>query len=483
MSVFASKFFTLLRTFDDGELKSFESFLSSAWCNSNKNLPVLLKKVRKYHPAYDNEKLTKERLFKQVLPAGKYSDRRMNNLLSEAYRAAEKFTVYRRLEQDEQLQHDLLLQDRQARRLEDWFFKTIDREIDKLESQPLREWEEELQLLLLYRRKYHHSAQKQVFKDGYKLVTNMMDQLNMVYLMESAVVLNEKLNRGRILKENHAYLREEKRLWTDLHTLYGNDALKYFELKFESAGMVNENLKNSLFELLMDNWDYLNTRQRKIQLFSLLNDSALLFKNGKHSAYQILQLYKLGLSSGTLLTNNIISPITFINAVSLSMGSLDFDFGRLLIDNFSENLPGEVQKEGKQWARAKYFYYQGEFEKSRDILIKCKPTFHAFQKTVRVLTLQNYFELALKSDRYEELLYSYIDAFEKWLYRNTEFSQAHKKAYTRFVQLSRILISEFYKPEFDDEKVLDLLKNEHSVQLIPWLEKQRDKILKMRSPE
>ena len=80
-SVFSSKFVRLLKTFTSEELKSFEMWLQSPWCNSNKNLIRLFQVLKKYYPDFGNEKLSKEKLFKKVLPNGKFSDRRMNNFL------------------------------------------------------------------------------------------------------------------------------------------------------------------------------------------------------------------------------------------------------------------------------------------------------------------------------------------------------------------------------------------------------------------
>ena len=107
MSIFASKFVQTIKTFSIEELKSFEGWLHSPWCNSNKNLIKLLEKLKKHYPAFDHPKLTKEKLFKQVLPTGKFSDRRINNLLSEGYLAAERFMVFHNLSQNQNLQKDL----------------------------------------------------------------------------------------------------------------------------------------------------------------------------------------------------------------------------------------------------------------------------------------------------------------------------------------------------------------------------------------
>lgn len=70
---FETEFVRLLRAFDKSELKTFESWLRAPWCNSNKNLIGLVDRLKRYHPGFDDPKLTKEKLFRQVLPAGKFT--------------------------------------------------------------------------------------------------------------------------------------------------------------------------------------------------------------------------------------------------------------------------------------------------------------------------------------------------------------------------------------------------------------------------
>ena len=62
-----SKFILTLETLNEADLKAFEQWLKSPWCNSNKTLLRLLEHVRKYYPACDSSKLTKERVFQKIL--------------------------------------------------------------------------------------------------------------------------------------------------------------------------------------------------------------------------------------------------------------------------------------------------------------------------------------------------------------------------------------------------------------------------------
>ncbi|MFK7935147.1 MAG: hypothetical protein AB8G22_16665 [Saprospiraceae bacterium] len=116
-----TKFITLLKTLNEEELKSFGLWLKSPWCNTNKNLTTIFEIIKKDYPYFNNPKLTKEKLFKKVLPKGKFSARRMNNLLSEITQSLEKFLAFQRLTNDPQKQRDILSIELQKRNLDDFF--------------------------------------------------------------------------------------------------------------------------------------------------------------------------------------------------------------------------------------------------------------------------------------------------------------------------------------------------------------------------
>ena len=172
-----TKFFTLLKTFSEEEIKAFELWLRSPWCNTNKNIGKLVDKIKKYHPTYEDKKLTKEKLFKKILPDGKFSDRRMNNLLSEGYLAAERFIIFQNLTKDENLKKDLLTKEFQNRHLDDWFFRDVNKEITRLEDKEIKDWEDHLDLLRLNRRVYHHPNQNPRMQPGGQTIVKMGDCL------------------------------------------------------------------------------------------------------------------------------------------------------------------------------------------------------------------------------------------------------------------------------------------------------------------
>ena len=70
------KLFTILRTFSDEEMKRFEKFIISPYKNSGKNVKPLFKALKKYHPAYANERLTEEKIYKFLYRTGNTKEKK-----------------------------------------------------------------------------------------------------------------------------------------------------------------------------------------------------------------------------------------------------------------------------------------------------------------------------------------------------------------------------------------------------------------------
>ena len=102
--------------------------------------------------------------------------------LSAGYLAAERFVIFNNLAQNQNLQKDLLTQELQNRHLEGWFFRDAQKEIDRLEDKPIKDWEDHLDLLRIHRRVYHHPNQSPRMKPGGQTIVEMGQQLDLVYL-------------------------------------------------------------------------------------------------------------------------------------------------------------------------------------------------------------------------------------------------------------------------------------------------------------
>lgn len=480
-AIFTSKFVKIIKTLSEDELKSFEIWLKSPWCNSNKNLVRLLEKLRKYYPAFEGKKLSKEKLFQQVLPHGKFSDRRMNNLLSEGYLAAEQFLIFHRVAKDENLQKDLLSRELQSRYLDDWFFKRTTKEILQLEKKAIKDWEDHLYLLQLHRRIYHHPNQHPRMQPGGLTIVKMGQELDLLYLLEKAAIINEKIFRTRILKnENHEVERELEN-WQLAAQGIDHPAIEFYKMRF---AYTENNLLEQYQQLrtaFLQKFEQLNEKEQKVHLLSLLNDTSKLTRAKAFSITAFLPLYKLGLKTEILLHQGMLTYTTFSTIVSASNLARDFSFTSYFIEKYTPKLAEPYQKDALNWAKAHTANRKNKLTDSLDILLKHDfKTFH-FQLMSKLLASQTYFDLYIKDDSYQEYLFNYFDAFEKWLMREKLGSQITKEGFLRFVQKCRSLTKLYADINFYPEKLNQLFENEKNIQALSWLKEKKELVIQLRN--
>ncbi len=88
----------VLRTFTDHEKKRFGKFLNSAYFNKSPKIVKLYWILRKYHPNYDNKKITKMHIYKKLDYGLAFNDSTIRNLLYDLQIIAETFLKIKNME-------------------------------------------------------------------------------------------------------------------------------------------------------------------------------------------------------------------------------------------------------------------------------------------------------------------------------------------------------------------------------------------------
>lgn len=476
-----TKFLRILQSFSPAELKDFAAWLQSPWCNTNKNLLRLLDRLQKHHPDFEAANLDKESLFRQVLPKGKYSDRRMNNLLSEAYLAAERFLVFQRFSQEEGLQQELLAQVLEHRSFDDWFFKNTYREIERVEEKAVKSWEDQVELFRLYRLIYHHPSQAPRMARGKDTISRMGAQLDLAYLLEKAGIINEMISRNRLFQNEHHAVEEERKRWQAASAGIHHPAVELYRLRF---AYTEDNLLDQYRALriqLIGSIGLLDEKEQKLHLLSLLNDTMRLVKSGQLDITDSLPLYQLGLKTGILLHEGKLSRNTYTTIVTASNTKRDFSFTHDFIERYSGKLEASMQADCASWARAHTAYWQGQLEACLDLLRSHPFRTPYFQLISRVLSTQAYFDLYLQDEAYRAYLFDFFDAFERRLNRDKVWSKSGKTAFIRFVQQCRTLAKYYGDADFKPDKVRALLQEEGNIQALNWLRQRQGLVLRLRA--
>ncbi|MCB0632604.1 MAG: hypothetical protein R2824_23045 [Saprospiraceae bacterium] len=478
-TLFNSKFIRLLRTLSAEEWRELEQWLQSPWCNSNRNLIVLLAKLQKYHPEFHDRRLSKEKLFRQILPTGKFSERRMNNILSEAFLETERFLVFQRLTRVDDLQAELLNEELQSRQLNDWFFKATEKNIARLEEKTVRDWEDHLRLYRLYRTIYHHPNQENRMLPGSQALMSMEQELDLLYLLEKAAIINEKISRSRILKEETYEIEKSVRKWEVAAEGLAHPSIELYRLRFSRED--NPFVKyGRLRKQVLETLNQLNPKEQKIHLLSLINDSIQFVKSGQLELIDLLPMYQLGLETEVLLDNRQITESTYTTVVILSNTKADFEYTYHFMDHYTDKLEENIREDCRQWAKAHTAYWEDDLEKCLDILQQHNFQKFYFQLLGRVLNTQAYFDQYMRDDTYQSFLFNFLDAFEKWMGREKVWSKQNKASFLRFVQKCRALAKLYDEIDFQTDKVEHLLDDASNIQAFDWLQRKQAEVLERR---
>lgn len=405
----------------------------------------------------------------------------MNNLLSEGYQTAERFVIFQNLNRDENLQKELLVKEFQNRHLEEWFFKESNKEIERLETKEVKEWEDHLSLFQLHRQVYHHPNQSLRMKPANHTLEKMNEPIDLIYLLEKAVIINEKIFRNRLIKgENHDVTLDLRR-WLILSKNNNDPAVKLYRMRFNYSEENFLNHYHSIRNFFLKNFDKFNHFDKKINFFSLVNDTSKLIRSRVFDITEHLPLYKLGLKTEIIFNEGTLTYFTYAMIVAASNTKRDFEYTTNFIETYSEKLESNFQKDGIIWAKAHTEYYQENLNNCLDLLLNHNFKSHYFQQITKILTTQVYFDLFLKDHSYQSYLFNYFDSFERWLLRENFRSQLKKKSFLRFVQVSRLLAKSVTEVNFNIKKIKGLLENESNIQASEWLNRKIKIIIKTKN--
>ncbi|MFK7935146.1 MAG: hypothetical protein AB8G22_16660 [Saprospiraceae bacterium] len=308
----------------------------------------------------------------------------------------------------------------------------------------------------------------------------MEQALDMIYALEKAIIINEKIIRERVYREEKYNISEGINQWKAIKKNLTHNALDLYQMRFShEKNNLLENYKD-LRDSFFETFDNLNHKDRKINLLSLLNDCFRLIKAKVLKIDATLELYKFGIQNNLLLSRGKITVHQFVTIIMASNYKGDFEYSKFFLANYTDKLNQNIQHDANAWATAHIFYWMEDLDKSLDILINHSFTLQFFQQISKALTTQIYFDMYLKDDSYETLLYNHLNAFEKWITREKVRSKILKSSFLRFIQLTRRIAKYHSDPNTQVNKVSKILETENNIQAAEWLRSKLNFIIKHR---
>ena len=180
------------------ERKEFANWLSSRWCNSNKQLTQIYRFVEDNYSAISNGKINKGQLFSSIYPHGIYNDKLLRNLLGFFAIQLRKYLVVSRVLKFSRVFKKILLLEYMEKELVERFSKSSQKLLREIASKPVNSWEDMLDRLLI---------NEQLYFSPY---TNFRQKKHAVPLEEAQVALDDFYFLGKLRLLNEEIEREKK---------------------------------------------------------------------------------------------------------------------------------------------------------------------------------------------------------------------------------------------------------------------------------
>ncbi len=414
----------ILSTFDPREIKEFGEFVSSGFFNKNESVVKLYEYLRKYHPVFEEDKISKERIHGKIFPGAKYSDGFMRKIIFNLSNLAESYLTYKKSIESPVESGINLLSELNKRKLDKLFtkhFSEVKKEVETSEEKDH----------VYYRRKYQLETIWMNYTDNIRYKVDLHDK-------------KEYHNERIIEKLNH---------FTNYYLMYSLDTYRTliyqgyqdrFEYKDEFIDNIISYLLTQLNEPAGTNHRvYIDNLIIKVYLYEIMlmknksgsgglaedtfykqlknileNEAASLPHDSRFSLYNILlqhcagrimrgyseyrserfELDKIALSQEIYMSKieTDFPPPAFASIVRDASEMKEFKWAASFIESFRKRLEPVNYETVLNLSYALLHFNKNEFEKTLTYLNNIKPVKRwEFKFAVKEITLQVFYELSM----------------------------------------------------------------------------------------
>ncbi len=147
---------------------------------------------------------------------------------------------------------------------------------------------------------------------------------------------------------------------------------------------------------------------------------------------EFLSLYKIQLSSNTLLKDGFLEEWDFKNIVTAGVRMKDFEWTEQFIRSNKDQLKPELQENAYRYNLAVYYYATSQYKEALQLLYQVEFTDSTYHLGAKNIQLKSYYELG-ESDAFGAL----VDAFRIYVKRNKALSTYRKEVYFNFLRIAK----------------------------------------------
>jgi hypothetical protein len=480
-----SKLVNVLRTLTKSEMKEFEKFISSPYYNRGRNYIPFFSQLKKFHPRFDDEKMTPEYIYAKMHPAKKFNKQIIWNLSSHMLNMAEEFLLLAALKRNRFIKDYQIADEYSERKLPAYFLKKLgemDKLLDKmgLDDNYFRYKTRLESAMMLYH--FHEDTQhllpEHILKKGEYSVLNFMREI-------SDILGSLRISKSMYNKEFDTNIPLEFTRNIQLKNIvdYANDK------KFRYAPVLEMYYLSVMLSLEFDNTDHFfrlkELFEKHYRLYSkeekflwsaeLSNYSVQKINQGKLEFRQkIIELDKFRLKEGILFTTKYIPKVTFMQIFGNALYANEIEWAEKLIEEYAPLLKPSLQKQVRDLCYAFIQYRLKNYSAVPAMLSKLNLTDALDKIYVKSLYLRIYYELK----DINLMLYN-LDSARYFFNTNKSVPANLKGNYIKFLScFTRLIDLRDNYDDFEADKLMKTVTEDKSIALSEWIIEKLDELKK-----
>ncbi|MEO8209650.1 MAG: hypothetical protein ABI840_03740 [bacterium] len=482
----SSNLILMMGKLNAAEFKEFGEYTRSSYFNKSEGVIKLYEYIKIHYPDFDEIKMGKENVFRNILPDIEYDDAFMRKLMFNLSKLTEDFLVHENIKKDSFNYSKALLNELMVRDLKKLYTKKLKSINDEFIKQKIKNNE-------YYKNKYIIDSinESVVMKD--KMVVNSKDRLDMYLNNHTKSMIEYFL--VEILCEYRFLINYKKIVRFDFNPAFYEIILNYMKknesvhnvpllsLYYNSLLLIIEKEKmhfQKLKELLikeMSSFSWHDKYGTFAILVNFINDEY--HKGNKQYANEGFELYKLiiqyKLYSGK--EGGHFENALFKNIVKLGLLMKETDWTEKFINDYIEELLPEARDNTLYYSKARVNFAKGNYERSLEDLSKIVSIhdFH-FKSQIKSLTLMIFIEKSWINEAFD-----LIDASKHYISYEKLLPEITKEKNMNFIKFCTEILK--MKSKNSKEKINDLkydLLNTENILEKEWLEEKIEELERIK---
>lgn len=455
------KIIQVLSSFNRKEVRLFGEFTASPYFNKNKSVQRLFNTFEKYYPDFNNRNFTLEKIYEKVFPDEKYDYHKLNNVMSDLYKLAEKFLAYRHIESTEFYIERNIFEELRAKGLykiyeqkhssymkelldrkhkdEDYFFNLYEMNDEYLWYTTIKKPNTELNILQAQFDHFFNFSLIRLLR-LYNLMMHERNQNNVNYKLTMFNEVLEFIQNGQT--EEIPLILVFKTIFL---LLYTKDKKYYTELWLLKEKYADDFKINDRYLVYIHLYDF---------AAYMVN-----FKGDDSYNRDMFNIYKEQIDKKIMVPKDFLF-FNYINVVKIACRVKEFDYAENFMKEFGPYLPENEKINVTEFCLGTIENARGNPEKA--LVHFSKSNFQNFilKVQVKILLLKIYYKLGM----YEQTL-GMIDTFRHYVAREEKMLAEHRESYNKFLILMGELIK--IKESGSKDKSFELGKIKKEAEKIP----------------